>query len=513
MKPVIKLFPKMLLWIMAAMFVFTSCELLFSDNQPDEKEEAELVVSSSKKVTVDPEGEMLMVEFYTSLRWELQMSFPSGDKWLSADQTSGTKGDFALTVKAQPNYTGQARNATMQIKTDEISATITFSQEPAQEQPSFSILSDNATISAEGGVVEVDLVSSVPYEVKIMDEWLREVEVKTANQYKHIFEIDPNPAPEQRMAVISFCADGSCIPYTVTQAAAEVVPPSDDDDDDDDQPDLQEWNGIVETGWEDKPFHHRSLAMRFTSDGCGYCPMMVEALSMANEALSGNLEVVSMHGYGGLVFVSCDPLTSLYGISNYPTGIIDGMTEVRNYSPIEYTASLAVAAVEQTEDTFETVTSAGWVSEIIGNKVKVSLTAYIKEPGEYKITAIIVEDDYVAPQAHYQYGSYVDNYIHNGLPKKALSPIEGESFSTTSADETVKFTYVEDLPLGLTDNMRVVVYIQRPLGEYEYLATYDYGGYFVDNSMTAKLGTTHRIDFNDSGNTEDITQGDDIDIR
>ena len=512
MKQVMKLFSKMLLCIMAALFVFTSCELLFSDNQPDEKEEAELIVSSSKKVVVDPEGEILMVEFYSSLKWNLQMSFPSGDKWLSADQTSGTKGDFAITVKAQPNFTGQARNATMQITTDEISATITFSQESAQEQPSFMILSDNATVAAEGGTIEVDLIASVSYEVKVMDEWLREVEVKTTNQYKHIFEIDPNTVAEERRAVISFCADGSCIPYTVTQAAAEVVPPTGDDDDDD-EPDFEEWNGIVETGWEDKPFHHRSLAMRFTSSGCGYCPMMAEALSLAKEYLSGNLEVVSMHGYGNLVFVSCDPLTSLYGISNYPTGIIDGMTEVRNYSSIDYTASLAIAAAELTEDTFETVTSAGWVSEIIDKKIKVSLTAYVKEPGEYKITALVVEDDYVAPQAHYQYGSYVDNYIHNGLPKKALSPIEGESFSTTSANETVKFTYIADLPAGLADNMRVVVYIQRPLGEYEYLATYDYGGYFVDNSMTAKLGTTRSIDFTDSGNTEDITQGDDIDIR
>lgn len=512
MKPVIKLFPKMLLWIMAAMFVFTSCELLFSDNQPDEKEEVELIVSSSKKVVVNPEGEMLMVEFYSSLKWELQMSFPSGDRWLSADQTSGTKGDFALTVEAQPNYTGQARNATMQIKTDEISATITFSQEPAQEQPSFMILSDDASVPAEGGTIEVDLISSVPYEVKVMDEWLREVEVKTTNQYKHIFEIDPNTVAEERRAVISFCADGSCIPYTVTQAAAEVVPPSGDEDDDD-EPDLQEWNGIVETGWEDKPFHHRSLAMRFTSDGCGYCPMMEDALSIVKESLSGNLEVVSMHGYGGLVFVSCDPLTSLYGISNYPTGIIDGMTKVRNYSSIDYTASLALAAVKLTEDTFRTVTSAGWVSEIIDRKLKVSLTAYIKEPGEYKITALVVEDNYVASQADVRAGSYVDNYIHNGLPKKALSPIEGENFSTTSSNETVKFTYITDLPAGMSDNMRVVVYIQRPLGEYEHLATYDYGGYFVDNSMTAKLGTTHSIEFTDSGNTEDITQGDDIDIR
>lgn len=126
MKPVMKLFSKMLLYIMAALFVFTSCELFFSDNQPDEKEEA-----------------------------------------------------------------------------------------------SFMILSDNASVTAEGGTIEVDLISSVPYEVKVMDEWLREVEVKTTNQYKHIFEIDPNTVAEERRAVISFCADGSCIPYTVTQAAAD----------------------------------------------------------------------------------------------------------------------------------------------------------------------------------------------------------------------------------------------------------------------------------------------------
>ena len=75
MKPVMKLFSKMLLCIMAALFVFTSCELLFSDNQPDEKEEV-----------------------------------------------------------------------------------------------SFMILSDNASDAAEGGTIEVDLIASVSYEVKVMDE-------------------------------------------------------------------------------------------------------------------------------------------------------------------------------------------------------------------------------------------------------------------------------------------------------------------------------------------------------
>jgi hypothetical protein len=121
-----KLFSKMLLCIMAPLFVLTSCEQLFSDNQPDESEE-----------------------------------------------------------------------------------------------PSFMILSDNASVLAEGEIIEVDLTSNVPYEVKVMDEWLREVEVKTTNQYKHIFEIDPNTVAQERRAVISFCADGSCIPYTVTQAAAD----------------------------------------------------------------------------------------------------------------------------------------------------------------------------------------------------------------------------------------------------------------------------------------------------
>jgi hypothetical protein len=63
------------------------------------------------------------------------------------------------------------------------------------------------------------------------------------------------------------------------------------------------------------------------------------------------------------------------------------------------------------------------------------------------------------------------------------------------------------------DNMRIVVYIQRSMGSKTGLATGNYGGYFIDNSATSKIGQTHYIDVEKISGTEDINKGDDINLQ
>lgn len=212
MKPVIKLFPKMLLWIMAALFVFTSC------GKP--QDDPDLQIFTSSNLQIDPYGETVMLDIHATQAWKIEMTFSSDDEWLVPDKTSGSNGNTTVEVQAQPNYTGASRTASMQISTTKTTVTVRFTQE-AGEAPSFMLLSQNATVSAEGGLVEVELMADVPYDFSLTNDWVREVESKASTKYRHTFEVDPNPTSEQRKAVISFCADGSCIPYTITQEAAE----------------------------------------------------------------------------------------------------------------------------------------------------------------------------------------------------------------------------------------------------------------------------------------------------
>lgn len=277
------------------------------------------------------------------------------------------------------------------------------------------------------------------------------------------------------------------------------VPDGEDDGGEDDG-----WKGVVETGWEDKTFHHCSVAMRFTADWCGYCPVMATAFDMAKEQLDGNLEVLSMHADGGLYFAPCYDLMNYYRITDFPTGVIDGRVLLHNYGE-EYTAKYTVEAVNETESMYETVSGVNWVSEIKDSEARVDLAVYLKESGSYKITALVVEDDLVA----WQNGGGND-YVHNGVPRMAFTSICGDDFSVSDDNEVVKFTYKGNIPSGCDkDNMKIVVYIHK----------YSRGSglvddYYIDNSASGRLGGAENLvfDTDGSGGTEDIEQGEDIEM-
>lgn len=479
--------------------IFASCDLLDNDSQGGTGVgDVEFVMNSETDFNVNPQGESVKIEFSSSASWKLTLDTSSSTEWISVNRTAGQKGDSQVTVEVQANYSGQARSATLTISADEVSQAITVSQDaiPEKDIQEFSILSEEAYISYVGGIVEVNIVHTAPYELKVTDEWISEYETKASGYLvTHKFLVEANPGWKERVANVAFCTDRMCIPFAIIQEAdPNAVEPEDPAD--------KVWEGVIEEGWEDKEFLHRPVAMRFTADWCGYCPMMATALDDAKERLGGNLEVMSLHCSGGLQY---SPLTSLerqYKISGYPTGIIDGMTEVGNYSTTSYTASVALEAISFTESNFSTNTSISWVSTLQDRKVKASLSVYLKEPGKYKITVFAVEDNIRG----YQNGAG-SSYIHNGVPRHVFSSVTGDEYVASSENEVATIAYSGKMPKACNlENMRLVVYVQRSMEENSVLATGNYGGYFIDNSATAKLGESHSIDFVPSSDTEDMNQ-------
>lgn len=479
--------------------IFASCDLLDNDSQGGTGVgDVEFVMNSETDFNVNPQGESVKIEFSSSASWKLTLDTSSSTEWISVNRTAGQKGDSQVTVEVQANYSGQARSATLTISADEVSQVITVFQDaiPEKDIQEFSILSEEAYISYVGGIVEVNIVHTAPYELKVTDEWISEYETKASGfLVTHKFLVDVNSSWKERVANIAFCTDQMCIPYTITQEAdPNAVEPEDPAD--------RVWEGVIEEGWETKEFLHRPVAMRFTADWCGYCPMMATALDDAKEKLGGNLEVMSLHCSGGLQY---SPLTSLerqYMIAGYPTGIIDGMTEVGNYSTTSYTTSAALEAISFTESNFSTNTSISWVSTLQDRKVKASLSVYLKEPGKYKITVFAVEDNIRG----YQNGAG-SSYIHNGVPRHVFSSVTGDEYVASSENEVATIAYSGKMPKACNlENMRLVVYVQRSMEENSVLATGNYGGYFIDNSATAKLGESHSIDFVPSSDTEDMNQ-------
>jgi hypothetical protein len=96
-----------------------------------------------------------------------------------------------------------------------------------------------------------------------------------------------------------------------------------------------------------------------------------------------------------------------------------------------------------------------------------------------KLTVYITEDGLVSPQ--YNSGTWVNDYVHNGVLRQALVSVKGVKINKTS-DITYKNEFTVSIPSSWNaDNLNIVAFISRPLGN----AVNDI---YVTNTNKRKLG-------------------------
>lgn len=448
---------------------------------------------------------------------------------------------------------------------------------PVPEEPVFKLSVQSAEIEAEGGFAEVSVTSNIDYSYELPVDWIKEVTTKAASEYVHTFEILPNETSEDRRAVISFCGNNNCLPFTVVQKGKKevdrlevdvksisveatgtetpitvtvtsdtswevtsdagwcTVDPSSGVNDGSFNVSISENTSYeprmakvnvsssdghicreiaviqapeasgADDSWQNEEFIHKSLALRFTADWCGYCPQMATALKNAQKELPDRIEAISVHGGGsGLASEASNALTNHYGIISFPTGLVDGWIWLQNYD-IATTTQNFVNALKNTESNYDVVTGSSWKSTVSGNQIMLDLSLYIKETGSYKVTALAVEDGVVSYQADYNAGSS-DSYVHDAIIRESFTDVTGDLFTVSAGAEQKDFSYSVTLPSGCNvENMRVVVYVQKK----------DSGSFVVDNAASAKVGVVKHLSVK-SGNwgsgNEGIVPGDDINL-
>ena len=481
--------------------------------------------------------------------------------------------------EVQPNDSEEPRNTTISFCGNGTCIPFRIEQAgcpPEPEDPVFELSVQSVSVEAEGGKAEVTVISNVEYEYEIPVDWIKEVTSKAAEEYVHTFEVMPNETSEERKAVISFCGNDNCLPFIILQAGKQidewlevdmksisveftgtdtpikvnvtsnvrwrvesdadwcVVTPTSGENDGTFEVTISESTlseprmanvivsssdalisreisviqapvstGADDDSWIQEEFVHRSLAMRFTADWCGYCPIMATAVHMAQESLPDKIEALSVHGGGsGLASKASEALTRHYGIEAFPTGLINGMTQIQNNEP-SVTAERIINAVNETEAKYETLTGASWTSSVDGSQIVLNLSLYMKKSGSYKVTALLVEDGIIGYQADYTNGSS-ENYEHNGVIRSAFTEAAGDEFTQLEDGQKKDFNYSMSIPYGCNeDNLKIVVYVQK----------HDGSTYYIDNAASAAVGETKMLAVK-SGNwgsgNEGITPGDDI---
>ena len=105
-----------------------------------------------------------------------------------------------------------------------------------------------------------------------------------------------------------------------------------------------------------------------------------------------------------------------------------------------------------------------------------------------RLTVYLVEDGLVAPQLNL--GTWVNNYVHNGVFRKALSSIKGEPLKRSNGNK-YKNVYRFNIPNGWNWNkMRVVAFISRPITNY----VNGYTDLVVNNANDFKFELSNAID-------------------
>lgn len=568
---------KLFTFFMTLLLVF-GCEGL----QPTPEAMITLDSEQQTDISIPSDGETFDVCFTSALDWTTEIVYISGGEgWASMNLTSG-KGGYSiarLKINVQKNSGSDPRSAKVVITSGAKTAVITFTQEehkgllPGPDQDLvFRLTEKRAEVPAEGGTVKVTVEYNVDYKCEVTADWVREIESKSYDQKVHVFEVLPNDSEEPRNTTISFCGNGTCIPFMIEQAGYEASLNVDVKnvtvyEDGTQQPiavnvtsntlwtvcsdsdwcvvdvDSGDKNGVFNISvnscelsepriaeivvstiegvyhtiyvmqilsssgseskeWYDEKLYHQSLALRFTADWCVYCPNMDLAFNVAQQELPGKIEVISVHADGGLYAEPSRALANYYNIVAFPTGLVDGRIIINNDFYHTVVKDDVINAVRNTEELYETVTGFSWESSFSDERIILDLTAYIKNPGDYKLTVVAVEDRIYG----YQAGQQLENYEHNGVLRLAFTDVLGESFYVDEANVMKKFSYSVAVPEGCKwNNMRVVAYIQRE--------DVDTGLYFVDNAASEYVGQTKYLK-SVSGNTgsgnEGIIPGDDI---
>ncbi len=264
--------------------------------------------------------------------------------------------------------------------------------------------------------------------------------------------------------------------------------------------------------WASKEFWHRSLAMRFTATWCGYCPNLATGFAKAVSQYPNKIEQLNLHPTSSnLGFSGTSALSNIFNVTGYPTGMIDYRSRIGNYAS-DYAATLVVGAVKETEKNYPVKTGISFSSSVSGSTVNLNVKLYIKEKGDYKVTAVLLEDNIIG----YQNGGG-DSYNHSNIARVAFSDITGDAVSTSEDNKTVSKNYTATIPSSCDkNNLRVLVYVLRQYGSQTIIRTADYGDYYVDNAISAAVGTTQDLVFSDGtvyGGNEDTKDGGEITLK
>ncbi len=264
---------------------------------------------------------------------------------------------------------------------------------------------------------------------------------------------------------------------------------------------------------------------QFTSTYCTYCPLGNNMLSILT-SMRDDIAWVGIHGNMNgtdpMRTLQCDSIMAYQGSETYPSGSFDRSTGFESDEAIVtglgYYEQYHQMVAEEVSSFFDYLGEAPSFATInINSTIDTSTReAVITINGELtpdfddmmgadsKLTVYITEDNVVARQLNM--GSWVQQYVHNGVMRRALNSVFGSNLNRNGNSYENVFTYTIPSTWKI-ENLNVVAFINRPLSNG---ATGVYTDMYINQANKRKLGEFDEPVVIERG---DIDQDGDVDIN
>lgn len=164
-----------------------------------QKQKDALTVTSSK-YEVASKGGNISVEVKANINFEVE----ARADWIK-QQTEKTRAltTSNLNFTIEPNETGDKREGEIIIKSGELSETIKVYQ---GFEDFITLTKKDFTIPEEGGNVDIEIKSTLDYEVKMLSDidWITEIQSRAVSTHTHHYTVSPNDTYDSREVKIVF---------------------------------------------------------------------------------------------------------------------------------------------------------------------------------------------------------------------------------------------------------------------------------------------------------------------
>lgn len=180
-----------------------------------------LSLTSPTSIEVSADGASSTISFTANRDWTAS----SSDSWVRVSPSSGSASDGAITVtvRCDANTTYEDRSATVTIKAEELTQTISVRQ-PANL--GIVVPTKAYNLSSDGGSIEVVVQANVQYSVSASASWIKQTGTKGLTSKTLVFSVEENTTYDNREGTITVKSQTGGIPdqvISVKQAQKDAL--------------------------------------------------------------------------------------------------------------------------------------------------------------------------------------------------------------------------------------------------------------------------------------------------